>query len=82
MPWHRLSEAKTRGFDPGKFFERIVINIVLRLVGFVVRGAFLIAALVIEALVFVFGLALFLLFLLSPGAIPILFFMGIMLFLL
>ncbi len=37
-PWKRLNEAYHKGFDPGAFFSTIILNSLLRFVGFVIRG--------------------------------------------
>lgn len=39
VPWRRLSEKKTTGLDLGNMLGRLIINVIMRLVGFIVRLA-------------------------------------------
>ncbi len=44
-PWHRLHEEVPRFFEnPGEFFTNIIVNIIMRCVGFSVRFAYLLLA--------------------------------------
>lgn len=76
QPWRRMREYAGRGFDPQKFFETLIINLMMRLVGFILRimvisigFAVLIVVFVLGALelVFWFGLPFFLILFLSRG---------------
>ena len=75
-PFHRLQEKAGRGIDIERFFERLVVNIMMRVVGFVVRVAVLAVALISEVFLFVAGVALFVLFLSSPVVLPVAFIAG------
>lgn len=78
-PWRRMQEKPGRGFDPEAFFQRLVINTILRVIGMVIRAGFLIAAAISHILLFFFGGFLFLYFATSPISIPITFFTGFLL---
>lgn len=59
-PWKRMSEARKKGFDPGDFFEKLIVNTVMRVVGVLCRtiiiafGAAVIAGAVILEVIFFF----------------------------
>lgn len=78
-PWRRMQEAGSRGFDPNKIAERLIINTVLRITGLLIRVVFLVAAGVSEMLLFFIGGILFLYFMSSPVSVPATFLVGILL---
>ncbi|PIR69553.1 MAG: hypothetical protein COU47_02250 [Candidatus Niyogibacteria bacterium CG10_big_fil_rev_8_21_14_0_10_46_36] len=80
-PWRRMQEAGARGFDPEKIAERIIINSVLRITGFVIRFVFLLTAIASECALFVVGCILFLYFITSPVSVPATFITGVLLLL-
>ncbi len=65
-PWRRLGESYRGGFDPGRMFETFIVNILMRLFGFVVRIFFLFAALLALLATFILGFFLSLIFFLAP----------------
>ena len=65
-PWRRLGEAYRGGFDPERVLETFVVNLLMRVFGFVVRAMFLVVATVALIVVFGLGLLLTLGFFLSP----------------
>ncbi|MFH1170072.1 MAG: hypothetical protein V1704_00690 [Candidatus Vogelbacteria bacterium] len=65
-PWRRLDEAYRGGFDPQRALETFIVNLLMRVFGFVVRMIFLLVALVVLAAVFVLGLLIILIFFLAP----------------
>jgi len=76
-PWHRMREGRSsRGLDIEDFFSRLAVNLILRTVGFVVRAIFILISLTAQAALLAAGLAVFIIFLLSPAAIPVLFLTG------
>ena len=82
-PWHRLNERPVgRGLDIGGFFERAVINCVLRTVGFAVRSIFIAISVICQATLLFGGLIILAVFLLSPIILPLMFISGISLILL
>ncbi len=46
-PWQMLGERYKKGFDPENFFEVFVVNSLMRLVGFLVRGAVILLGVVV-----------------------------------
>ena|SRR3990167_1072825 len=71
QPFKRIQESYVRGFDPAKFFETAVINLVTRLVGAVVRSIILGIALLSQLFALVFGALLLTLFLAAPLLVPL-----------
>ena len=65
-PWRRLSEAYRGGFDPERALETFIVNLLMRVFGFVIRAMFLVVALAVLIAVFVLGLLLALFFFLAP----------------
>lgn len=80
-PWHRLQERKKRGFDVEEIASRIVINTVLRLLGFVMRLVVLALAVLSQIGLFFLGAFLFFAFISSPVFIPAVFLSGLLLLL-
>jgi hypothetical protein len=78
-PWKRIHEEKPpKGtFDPGYYAGSILVNIIMRFVGFLTRGAILfLASSVFIATSFV-GVAFFLFWLIAPLAVPLIFISGL-----
>ena len=78
-PWKRIHEEKPpKGtFDPSYYAGSIVVNILMRIVGFLVRSFIIILSLILVSLTFIFGVFFILLWLVAPFAIFILFFNGL-----
>lgn len=70
QPLKRLKEKSGRAFDPEKFFENLAINTIMRIVGFLIRIAFLVAGSAAQIAVFALGAVFFILFLTAPIFIP------------
>ncbi|PJE64646.1 MAG: hypothetical protein COU90_02280 [Candidatus Ryanbacteria bacterium CG10_big_fil_rev_8_21_14_0_10_43_42] len=70
-PFRRTSESYGKGFDPKRYAETFVINIVTRLVGVAVRSILLFIAFFLQAAMLLFGAFLFGIFLLTPVIIPL-----------
>jgi len=79
-PWRRMQEYRGRGFDPQKYFETTIINIMMRFIGFLMRGAFIIIGLVVEVAVIIMGAAAFIIWFAMPFFIILFLSRGIMLF--
>lgn len=67
-PWRRLGEGYAKGLQPGAWFETLIVNTLMRLVGAIVRLA-LIAAGVIALLV---GLGLWVVIIIAWLLLPVL----------
>ena len=66
FPWRRLGEAYRGGFDPERLLETFIVNLFMRICGFVVRVIFLIVATVMLIMVFGLGLFMTFIFFLAP----------------
>jgi len=69
-PFHRIEERTSRGFHPQEFLEVLIINIVTRLVGVVIRSIFIVFGLVAQVLAFVLGAGFVLAAITSPVLVP------------
>ncbi len=76
-PWQKQNESYVQGFHPGAFFETVIVNIITRLVGFVVRMCFILIGIVCLVFTVVLFLTSFVIWLVLPFIITILFFSGI-----
>ncbi len=75
-PWRRLAENYPRRLAPTAIAETLVVNLLMRLVGLVIRVIFLSVALVVLATAFFLGWIVLIVWLLAPFLIPILFLTG------
>lgn len=75
-PWRRLAESYPGRFAPESIAETLVVNLLMRLVGFTIRVIFLSVALVVLAGAFLLGWITLIVWLCAPFLIPILFFTG------
>lgn len=69
QPFHRIREDYGRGFDPEKILAAVAGNMVSRMVGFFVRGVFLVIAFAAEIVMAFAGSVLFVFFLVLPVAL-------------
>ena len=65
-PFQRLKENYSGGLNPGKFMEVITINILMRIVGFVVRSIVILFGVVAFVLTLVLLIFLFIIWILLP----------------
>ena len=68
-PWRRLGEPYRGGFNPERLLETFIVNLLMRLFGFVVRIIWLALAFVALIGVFLLGLFVTVLFFLAPAII-------------
>ncbi|OHA88017.1 MAG: hypothetical protein A2653_01625 [Candidatus Zambryskibacteria bacterium RIFCSPHIGHO2_01_FULL_43_25] len=66
LPWRRMNESYKKGFDPGDFFSTLVVNTVLRLVGFVIRLVVILVGVCLLALATICSVLIVLSWLLAP----------------
>ena len=76
-PFGRLDDEYKREFDAEAFFETLVANTLMRLVGFVLRTFVIVMGLVVLLVVVVLGPITFVLWLLAPFIILSLFGLGV-----
>lgn len=66
-PWHRLREQYKSGFHPQAFAEALVINSIMRILGFVIRTIVIVFGSVFCVVVALVGAVCFLLWLVLPA---------------
>ena len=75
-PWHRYKMSYGRRFDPGRYFEAFVFNMMSRVIGAIMRVFFIVLGILIEVFVFFAGLILFLGWIILPLLLVIIFLYG------
>lgn len=80
-PWRRISEERARGFDLETLAGYVIINLMSRLIGFIIRLSVVIAGGLTLLVLSVGILALFLFWSLAPASIFIFLIFGLMLLL-
>lgn len=73
-PFHRIQERRRAGFNPEDFFETLVVNVLMRVVGAIVRTAFIIVGVLAQCIGFAAGL----LFVVGMLAFPAVLFISVM----
>ena len=76
-PFGRLNEEYKKGFDTEAFFETLVVNTLMRVVGFVLRTFVIVIGLLVLFLVIILGPIVLMLWALAPFIILSLFTFGI-----
>ncbi|HBT81715.1 TPA: hypothetical protein DEB04_03275 [Candidatus Giovannonibacteria bacterium] len=76
-PIWRLSEKYRRGFDPQALFETLIVNLISRLVGFILRTILLLAGLLVELFLLLALIPVFAAWIFLPLLIPLLFLAGL-----
>ncbi len=65
-PWRRIREYYSRGFDPKQYFEVLVINLMMRFIGFIIRIVTIFIGLLVELMAIIAGAFAFIVWLLFP----------------
>jgi len=76
-PWKRMTDEKHRGFHPSLFFESILVNIIMRIVGAVARIFLIGIGLIFFLITLLLGAAFFLVWIVLPILIPLIIAAGI-----
>ena len=76
-PIWRLEEKYKKGFDPQALFESLVVNLISRIVGFLLRIVLIISGIISEFLLIGIFLITFAAWIILPVLIPILFIGGL-----
>ncbi len=76
-PWKRMTEEKQKGFSFEAFAAYIIINLLSRLVGFLMRGTVLLLGLIVLAGAIMAGALTFLFWFAAPVVIVVLLGMGV-----
>lgn len=72
-PWHKLGEKYKKGFNPGAFFSTLLVNIILRIVGFVIRTVVLVFVFAMMAGITFAVAAFYIIWIFMPGILFLLF---------
>lgn len=75
-PFGRLDEEYKKGLNPEAFFETLVVNTLMRVVGFVLKTFVMLAGLLVLLLVVIAGPVAFVLWVFTPFIIFFLFIQG------
>ncbi len=65
-PFQRIQDAPVKGFDPEAFFESIIVNILMRVVGMFVRICVLVVGFSLLLVSIIFGSLFFIAWLAAP----------------
>lgn len=65
-PWRRLAETYGKGLNPEQWFETLIVNVLMRVVGAIIRLAMIVSGLIILVLVLLVSLLALLAWLLLP----------------
>lgn len=76
-PFARLNETYKKGFNLGDFMSTLVVNILMRIVGVLIRTCIILLGLISFILAAVLGAVLFIIWITLPLGIAYLVFMGI-----
>lgn len=79
-PWKRLGESYPTHFDLAATLSTLLINSLMRIVGFLFRSVMLIVGVAVWGAVFSLGLLVFVLWLVLPVLVVFIFILGIKLF--
>lgn len=75
-PLERLQEKYAGDFDIAEFISTIAVNVIMRIVGAILRFFIILVGLVTLLATLAFGIIFFLLWLILPAIVPVLFFWG------
>ncbi len=78
-PFRRMNEDYKKGFDPVQFFQTLLINFILRMVGAVARTIIILIGIGVLCATLILGSVLFVAWVIGPITIGILFFGGFLL---
>ena len=70
-PWKRMTEEKQKGFSFEALAEYVIINLLSRLVGFLMRGSVILARLIVLTITILGGFITFLFWLTAPVVIVV-----------
>lgn len=76
-PWKRITEERTKAWDFEEFAGAILINLISRIIGAIVRTMVLITGLISVVLLLVGGVLVYIIWLLAPVVLLTLIIMGV-----
>lgn len=68
-PWKRITEERTKAWDLEDMFGSIVINILSRIIGAIMRTFVILIGLIALALMFAFGIFVYAIWFVAPALI-------------
>ena len=74
-PWKRMSEEKAGGIEG--FFSSLIVNIIMRVIGFFMRSILIIIGVLSLVVVFILGIIMLLIWIFAPFIILVIFVNGI-----
>ncbi|MDB5204625.1 MAG: hypothetical protein JWP09_653 [Candidatus Taylorbacteria bacterium] len=72
-PWRKLNESYEKGWNLNAFFETLVVNFIMRIVGFLVRLFIILTGIISLAFVSIVGATVFIAWIFLPFIITLLF---------
>lgn len=75
-PWRRLDEKYNKGFDPQAIVETLIVNTIMRVVGFVIRIFFIVFGLLTLIICFIGGILFIIIWITAPLLISTFLFLG------
>jgi len=76
-PWRRYSFSKGRGFDLVKYLEALFSNLILRILGAIIRSFIIVIGLIAEVFIILAGITIFISWLILPALLIVGFIFGI-----
>jgi hypothetical protein len=76
-PWKRITEQRTKAWDIEDFFGSIIINILSRIIGFIMRTMVIAIGLVMLLLMLVGGAIAYLAWIVAPALVVFLIILGV-----
>ena len=68
-PWERMSEGYGSGFKPGQFLETLIVNVLMRVFGFVARSIVLVLGFISIGITMVLGVCMMICWIVLPALI-------------
>lgn len=75
-PWRRYSWSYGRGFSFSRYFETFISNMATRVIGMIMRTFLIIAGIMVDLFILIFGAGFYLAWFFLPVIIVVLFIMG------
>lgn len=76
-PWKRITEERKKAWDVEEFFSSLVINILSRIIGAIMRTIVLLIGTITLIVLFVWGVLVYLVWTVAPGLIVFLIILGV-----
>jgi len=67
QPFKRMDEGYPKGFDPSGWAQVVIVNVLMRFVGMMMRAIMILFALFLSLLLFLFGIIVFVVWTIMPA---------------